>query len=168
MEDTIKSSSDSISDRQCCLIDNNKSCWRVASLFSFSGYIQKLTEKKRLRLYPSSSMDHNHICEHHKNLVESIRISPRRHKHSEDSSETNEENAGEVDLSQLKMRTLRRYRNHYKLKIPNGFTKTQWVSALMEHFRTLPVVEENVLNLFFKTVEVDRNRSDQRIDRGNT
>lgn len=92
---------------------------------------------------------HIYICDYHKSLIQSVRVRQRKRKDSEDdSNETDRDPLGsvhnlhhqqeavlvgrggdrdppEVDLFQLQINTLRRYKRHYKVPTRPGLNKAQ-------------------------------------------
>lgn len=78
---------------------------------------------------------HIYICDYHKGLIQSVRVRQRKRKDSEDdSNETDrdtisvqerERDIPEVDLFQLQINTLRRYKRHYKVTTRPGLNKAQ-------------------------------------------
>lgn len=77
-----------------------------------------------------NSARHSHICDYHKNRIQSVRSKKRRHRKDseDDSNETDTElstSMPEVDLVQLQMNTLRRYKRHYKVSARQGLNKNQ-------------------------------------------
>jgi len=164
-------------DQLCCLIDDNERCSRVAGNASYSKRIQKTVQQRKLRLHMDSSARHIYICDYHKGLIQSVRVRQRKRKDSEeDSNETDRDtlshqerdrDAPEVDLFQLQINTLRRYKRHYKLTTRPGLNKAQLAETLMRHFRTLPVVEKDALNLFLYTVKSNKNKLDLKPNNDN-
>ncbi|KAL1459499.1 hypothetical protein WDU94_011473, partial [Cyamophila willieti] len=107
---------------------------------------------------------HIYICEYHKCLIQSVR-NKRRRKDSEDDSNENDESP-DVDLFQLQVNTLRRYKKYFKVTTRPGMNKAQLAETLLKHFKTIPVVEKDVLSFFFYTVKSNTNKLDQK--NGNT
>jgi len=155
-------------DQLCCLIDDGERCTRPAGNASYSKRIQKTVQQRKLRLHMDSSARHIYICDYHKALIQSVRVRQRKRKDSEeDSNETDRDtltiadrDAPEVDLFQLQINTLRRYKRHYKVPTRQGLNKAQLAETLMRHFRTIPVVEKDALNVFLFTVKANRNKLD--------
>lgn len=67
---------------------------------------------------------HIYICDHHKELIQSLRTKRKRKDSEDDSGETDSEHP-EVDLYQLQVNTLRRYKKHYKVPVRQGLNKAQ-------------------------------------------
>ena len=84
---------------------------------------------------------HIYICDYHKSLIQSVRVRQRKRKDSEDDSNAETDHhpqetvsrdhrdhhrdAPEVDLFQLQINTLRRYKRHYKVPTRPGLNKAQ-------------------------------------------
>ncbi|XP_032786617.1 histone deacetylase complex subunit SAP30 homolog isoform X2 [Daphnia magna] len=120
---------------------------------------------------------HIYICDYHKSLIQSVRVRQRKRKDSEDdSNETDrdtlslqerERDTPEVDLFQLQINTLRRYKRHYKVPTRPGLNKAQLAETLMRHFRTIPVVEKEALHAFLFTVKSNKNKLDLKPNNDN-
>lgn len=67
---------------------------------------------------------HIYICEFHKGRIQGARTKRRRKDSEEDSNETDTD-LPEVDLYQLQVNTLRRYKKHYKVATRPGMNKAQ-------------------------------------------
>uniref|UniRef100_A0A1B6CVL7 Histone deacetylase complex subunit SAP30 Sin3 binding domain-containing protein n=1 Tax=Clastoptera arizonana TaxID=38151 RepID=A0A1B6CVL7_9HEMI len=104
---------------------------------------------------------HIYICDYHKSVIQSAR-SKRRRKDSEDDSNETDTDIPEVDLFQLQVNTLRRYKRHYKVATRPGLNKAQLADTLMKHFKTIPVSEKETLTYFFYTVKSNSNKLDQK------
>ena len=137
------------SDEFCCLIDDESGqrCRQKAGFASINPRIQKTVAQRRLKLTADNSARHSYICDYHKNRIQSVRSKRRRRKDSEDdSNETDMDTEStkldsiygkspssssssmpvpEVDLVQLQMNTLRRYKRHYKVSARQGLNKSQ-------------------------------------------
>lgn len=163
-------------DQLCCLIEfdqlieDGDRCPRPAGNASYSKRIQKTVQQRKLRLHMDSSARHIYICDYHKSLIQSVRVRQRKRKDSEDdSNETDrdtlslqerDQDMPEVDLFQLQINTLRRYKRHYKVPTRPGLNKAQLAETLMRHFRTIPVVEKEALHSFLYTVKSNKNKLD--------
>ncbi|MGH0137802.1 UNVERIFIED_CONTAM: hypothetical protein FKN15_034899 [Acipenser sinensis] len=112
--------------QSCCLIEDGERCGRSAGNASFSKRIQKSISQKKLKLDIDKSVRHLYICDFHKNFIQSIR-NKRKRKTSDDGGESPDHDAEvpEVDLFQLQVNTLRRYKRHYKLQTRPGLNKAQ-------------------------------------------
>ncbi|XP_051025829.1 histone deacetylase complex subunit SAP30 isoform X2 [Acomys russatus] len=71
-----------------------------------------------------------------------------------------------VDLYQLQVNTLRRYKRHFKLPTRPGLNKAQLVEIVGCHFRSIPVNEKDTLTYFIYSVKNDKNKSDLKVDSG--
>uniref|UniRef100_A0A8C9F927 SAP30 like n=1 Tax=Pavo cristatus TaxID=9049 RepID=A0A8C9F927_PAVCR len=112
--------------QSCCLIDDGDRCVRPAGNASFSKRIQKSISQKKVKLDIDKSVRHLYICDFHKNFIQSVR-NKRKRKTSDDGGDSPEHEADvpEVDLFQLQVNTLRRYKRHYKLQTRPGLNKAQ-------------------------------------------
>uniref|UniRef100_A0A2K6CKC4 SAP30 like n=1 Tax=Macaca nemestrina TaxID=9545 RepID=A0A2K6CKC4_MACNE len=71
-----------------------------------------------------------------------------------------------VDLFQLQVNTLRRYKRHYKLQTRPGFNKAQLAETVSRHFRNIPVNEKETLAYFIYMVKSNKSRLDQKSEGG--
>ncbi|XP_014313063.1 histone deacetylase complex subunit SAP30 [Myotis lucifugus] len=115
-----------------------------------------------------SAVRHLYICDYHKNLIQSVR-NRRKRKGSDDDggdSPVQDIDTPEVDLYQLQVNTLRRYKRHFKLPTRPGLNKAQLVEIVGCHFRSIPVNEKDTLTYFIYSVKNDKNKSDVKVDSG--
>ncbi|KAI7789847.1 Histone deacetylase complex subunit SAP30L [Triplophysa rosa] len=112
--------------QSCCLIEDGERCGRSAGNASFSKRIQKSISQKKLKLDIDKSVRHLYICDFHKNFIQSVR-NKRKRKTSDDGGESPDHDVEvpEVDLFQLQVNTLRRYKRHYKIPTRPGLNKAQ-------------------------------------------
>lgn len=71
---------------------------------------------------------HIYICDYHKQVIQCARTKQqqqRRRKDSEEDSGETDNDLPEVDLFQLQVGTLRRYKRHYKVPTRPGLNKAQ-------------------------------------------
>nr|XP_009937283.1 PREDICTED: histone deacetylase complex subunit SAP30 [Opisthocomus hoazin] len=110
---------------------------------------------------------HLYICDFHKNLIQSVR-NRRKRKGSDDDGDSpvQDVDTPEVDLYQLQVNTLRRYKRHFKLQTRPGLNKAQLVEIIGCHFRTIPVNEKDTLTYFIYSVKNDKNKPDLKMDSG--
>ncbi|XP_018577743.1 histone deacetylase complex subunit SAP30 homolog [Anoplophora glabripennis] len=148
-------------DQICCLIDNGERCCKPAGNASYSKRIQKTVTQRRLNLNIDNSVRHIYICDFHKMIIQCARTK-RRRKDSEDDSNETDTDVPEVDLYQLQVNTLRRYKRHYKVPMRQGLNKAQLADTLMKHFKTIPVKEKEVVTFFIYTVKTNANKLDQK------
>lgn len=123
----------------CCLREDGERCGRAAGNASFSKRIQKSISQKKVKIELDKSVRHLYICDYHKNLIQSVR-NRRKRKGSDDDggdSPVQDIDTPEVDLYQLQVNTLRRYKRHFKLPTRPGLNKAQLVEAyiLLESLR---------------------------------
>merc|ERR1711997_1411064 len=104
---------------------------------------------------------HIYICDFHKSVIQNLRTK-RKRKDSEDSAsgETDSEHP-EVDLFQLQVNTLRRYKKHYKVPVRQGLNKAQLADSMMRHFKTIPVPEKETLTFFIYMVKTNKSKLDR-------
>jgi len=65
---------------------------------------------------------HTYICDYHKMVIQSART---RQKKDSDDDPNDGDDLAEVDLYQLQVNTLRRYKKHYKISSRPGLNKAQ-------------------------------------------
>uniref|UniRef100_G1M6P1 Sin3A associated protein 30 n=1 Tax=Ailuropoda melanoleuca TaxID=9646 RepID=G1M6P1_AILME len=139
---------------------------RAAGNASFSKRIQKSISQKKVKIELDKSARHLYICDYHKNLIQSVR-NRRKRKGSDDDggdSPVQDIDTPEVDLYQLQVNTLRRYKRHFKLSTRPGLNKAQLVEIVGCHFRSIPVNEKDTLTYFIYSVKNDKNKSDLKVD----
>lgn len=158
-EDTMSSSRSS--ELQCCLLDNGKRCTRVAGNASYNKRIQKTVFQKKLKLQMDDRAGHIYICDFHKSVIQNLRTKRKRKESEDDSAETDTEHP-EVDLFQLQVNTLRRYKKQYKVPVRQGLNKAQLADSMMRHFKTIPVVEKEALTYFIYMVKTNKSKLDRR------
>nr|XP_005894467.1 PREDICTED: histone deacetylase complex subunit SAP30L [Bos mutus] len=151
----------------CCLIEDGERCVRPAGNASFSKRVQKSISQKKLKLDIDKSVRHLYICDFHKNFIQSVR-NKRKRKTSDDGGDSPEHDTDipEVDLFQLQVNTLRRYKRHYKLQTRPGFNKAQLAETVSRHFRNIPVNEKETLAYFIYMVKSNKSRLDQKSESG--
>ncbi|KAF7280505.1 SIN3-associated polypeptide 30 [Rhynchophorus ferrugineus] len=148
-------------DQICCLIDNGERCTKAAGNASYSKGIQKTVTQRRLNLSLDNTARHIYICDYHKKMIQFVRTKRRRKDSEEDSNETDTD-IPEVDLFNLQVNTLRRYKRHYKVPMRPGLNKAQLADNLMKHFKTIPVKATDVVTYFIYTVKINGNKLDQK------
>ncbi|XP_030067480.1 histone deacetylase complex subunit SAP30L [Microcaecilia unicolor] len=149
--------------QSCCLIDDAERCVRPAGNASFSKRIQKSISQKKLKLDIDKSVRHLYICDFHKNFIQSVR-NKRKRKTSDDGGDSpeHETDVPEVDLFQLQVNTLRRYKRHYKLQTRPGLNKAQLAETVSRHFRNIQVNEKETLTCFIYMVKSNKGRLEQK------
>ncbi|XP_029304677.1 histone deacetylase complex subunit SAP30L isoform X1 [Cottoperca gobio] len=117
--------------------------------------------------YQQLTVRHLYICDFHKNFIQSVR-NKRKRKTSDDGGESPDHDVEvpEVDLFQLQVNTLRRYKRHYKLQTRPGLNKAQLAETVSRHFRNIPVNEKETLTYFIYMVKSSKSRLDQKGDGG--
>uniref|UniRef100_A0A672R0N9 SAP30 like n=1 Tax=Sinocyclocheilus grahami TaxID=75366 RepID=A0A672R0N9_SINGR len=128
--------------QSCCLIEDGERCGRAAG-----------------------NVRHLYICDFHKNFIQSVR-NKRKRKTSDDGGESPDHDVEvpEVDLFQLQVNTLRRYKRHYKIQTRPGLNKAQLAETVSRHFRNIPVNEKETLTYFIYMVKSSKSRLDQKSD----
>ncbi|XP_061228619.1 histone deacetylase complex subunit SAP30 [Neopsephotus bourkii] len=151
----------------CCLREEGERCGRAAGNASFSKRIQKSISQKKVKIELDKSARHLYICDFHKNLIQSVR-NRRKRKGSDDDGDSpvQDIDTPEVDLYQLQVNTLRRYKRHFKLQTRPGLNKAQLVEIIGCHFRTIPVNEKDTLTYFIYSVKNEKNKPDLKMDSG--
>ncbi|XP_053145616.1 histone deacetylase complex subunit SAP30L isoform X2 [Hemicordylus capensis] len=116
-----------------------------------------------LRVEKEVRVRHLYICDFHKNFIQSVR-NKRKRKTSDDGGDSpeHETDVPEVDLFQLQVNTLRRYKRHYKLQTRPGLNKAQLAETVSRHFRNIPVNEKETLAYFIYMVKSNKSRLDQK------
>ena len=136
---------DPFNQQICCLVENGRQCTRIAGNACYSKKIQKTVAQRKLKLHMNDNVSctdntfltraldnidsfffqarHIYICDYHKDVIQSLR-SKRKRKDSDDDDETDSEHP-EVDLFQLQLNTLRRYKKHFKVPVRQGLNKAQ-------------------------------------------
>lgn len=147
----------------CCLLDDTDRCTRPAGNASYSKRIQKTVAQRKLKLNIDPSARHIYICDYHKGVIQSVRTK-RKRKDSEDDNGSNEQEMDipEVDLFQLQVNTLRRYKRHYKVPMRPGLNKAELADTLARHFRTIPIAEKEAITFFIYMVKNNKNKLDQK------
>ncbi|GFW35237.1 histone deacetylase complex subunit SAP30L [Trichonephila clavipes] len=114
----------------CCLLDEDERCTQPAGNASYNKRIQKTVAQKKLKLSIDPNARHIYICEYHKGVIQSIR-NKRKRKESEEDNGLNDQDMDipEVDLYQLQVSALRRYKRHYKIQTRQGVNKAQLAEA---------------------------------------
>lgn len=147
-------------NQTCCLVDSGRRCSRLAGNASYSKRIQKTVAQRKLKLHMDGAARHIYICDHHKNMIQSFRAKRKRKDSEDDSAETDSEYP-DVDLFQLQVNTLRRYKKHYKVPVRQGMNKSQLADCVMRHFKTIPVVEKDALTFFIYMIKTNKSKLDR-------
>lgn len=66
----------------------------------------------------------------------------------------------DVDLQQLQVNTLRRYKKHFRVQTRPGLNKMQLAEVLKCHFRTLPIIEKEAITYFVYIAKCYLNKLD--------
>ena len=69
-----------------------------------------------------------------------------------------------IDLFQLQMNTLRRYKKHYKVTSRPGLNKAQLAEFLTRHLKTIPVVEKEALTYFIYMIKTKKSRLEHVVE----
>lgn len=80
---------------------------------------------------------------------------------SGDTATTSNSSSSMVDLHQLQVNTLRRYKRHFRVQTRPGLNKMQLAESLQQHFRTMPIIEKEAITYFVYIVKCCRNKLDQ-------
>ncbi|XP_077284280.1 SIN3-associated polypeptide 30 [Arctopsyche grandis] len=146
----------------CCLVCNGDRCRRPAGNASYSKRIQSTAAQRRLRLHIDPAARHIYICDQHKAMIQSARTKQRRRKDSEDDSNEADTDVPDVDLFQLQVNTLRRYKRYYKVSTRPGLNKAQLADTIQKHFKSIPVNEKEIVTYFIYMVKTNGNKLDQK------
>ncbi|CAG2160181.1 unnamed protein product [Oppiella nova] len=152
----------------CCLVEDQQRCHRIAGNASYSKRIEKQVTQRKLRLTLDQRSNHSYICEHHKQMIQSMRTSnKRKRKDSDDDNEmvidTDGHTGGgahDVDLQALQVNTLRRYKKHYRIQTRPGINKSQLAETLQRHFKSMPIYEKEAITYFIYMVKCNKNKLD--------
>ncbi|XP_009890944.1 PREDICTED: histone deacetylase complex subunit SAP30L [Charadrius vociferus] len=125
--------------------------------------IKRGSQTNELKMKGTYEVRHLYICDFHKNFIQSVR-NKRKRKTSDDGGDSpeHETDVPEVDLFQLQVNTLRRYKRHYKLQTRPGLNKAQLAETVSRHFRNIPVNEKETLAYFIYMVKNNKSRLDQK------
>ena len=151
----------STGNQYCCLSENGRPCNRPASNASYSKRIQGTVAQRKLKLQLDPKAQHMYICEYHKSIIQTVRTK-RKRKDSEDSVDTVSSGNGRelIDLFQLQMNTLRRYKKHFKVTSRPGLNKSQLAESLTRHMKTIPVAEKEALTYFIYMIKTNKSKLD--------
>ncbi|KAF2346025.1 Histone deacetylase complex subunit SAP30 Sin3 binding domain [Trinorchestia longiramus] len=159
----------------CCLYDDEEKCTRDAGNAAYNKRIQRNVAQRKLKLHLDPESPHNYICEHHKHLIQSVRMKRKRRDSDEELMEPEQHTAPsttmsagssldtpEVELINLQVNTLRRFKKHYKISTKPGLNKAQLVDILWRQFVTIPVAEKECLTYFIYMIKNNKSKFDQR------
>jgi hypothetical protein len=78
---------------------------------------------------------------------------------------TKKEETAKVDFNKLNIRTLKRYKRRFKLKVRHNPTKTELVQAIAQHFNYVKVEEPEVLDAFLyrSSVQLQQQQQQQQL-----
>ncbi|KAL5012935.1 hypothetical protein ScPMuIL_011486 [Solemya velum] len=150
-------------NQTCCLLDNGDRCGRPAGNASYSVRIQKTVQQRKMKLKKDENAHHSYICDHHKNVIQSVRCKRKRKDSDDDNGSPGvDEDLPEIDFFQMPVNTLRRYKRHYKLSTRPGMNKAQLSDTVARHFKSIPVVEKEALTFFIYMAKNFKSRFDQK------
>lgn len=150
----------------CCLLENGIRCDRVAGNASFSAKIQKIVATKCMNIALDRSVRHTYICEHHKAIITVAKKATTQNNkvaypHVNLASGGGDiASSSDVDLQQLQVNTLRRYKRHFRVQTRPGLNKMQLAESLKGHFKTMPIIEKEAITYFVYIVKCYRNKLD--------
>lgn len=75
--------------------------------------------------------------------------------------------AMDVDLYQLQVNTLRRYKRHFRVQTRPGLNKLQLADSLKRHFKTMPIIEKEAITYFVYIVKCKKNKLDHNLKNSN-
>lgn len=108
-----------------------------------------MIQRTKLRLSIDETARHIYICDHHKNIIQTMRSINKRKKKDDDDDSIDEysfnnnmnydlDDLPVVDLSNLQVNTLRRYKRHYRVSTKPGINKSQLVEVfIFDTFRII-------------------------------
>ncbi|XP_014248743.1 histone deacetylase complex subunit SAP30 homolog isoform X2 [Cimex lectularius] len=137
-------------------------CHRKAGNASYSKRIQKIVTQRKLKLHLDQGARHIYICDYHKSVIQSARSKRGNNKYSDDDSDVEQM---EIDLSQLSVNTLRRYKKHFNVNTKHGLNKAQLADKLTQHFRTIQITdktEKSITNRFMYLMRINGNKLDRK------
>ncbi|XP_018025787.1 histone deacetylase complex subunit SAP30L isoform X1 [Hyalella azteca] len=156
----------------CCLLDDDEKCGRPAGNAAYNKRIQRNVAQRKLKLHLDPDSSHNYICEHHKHLIQSVRMKRKRRDSDEELIEPDQlasasmpgssSDTPEVELANLQVNTLRRFKKHYKINTKPGLNKAQLADILWRQFVTIPVIEKECLTYFIYMIKNNKSKFDQR------
>eukprot|EP00088_Acartia_fossae_P070593 TRINITY_DN9504_c0_g1_i1.p1 TRINITY_DN9504_c0_g1~~TRINITY_DN9504_c0_g1_i1.p1 ORF type:complete len:222 (-),score=40.22 TRINITY_DN9504_c0_g1_i1:195-860(-) len=149
------------SQQHCCLMDGGKRCLRPAGNASYSKRIQKTVSQRNMKLSLDQNSRHIYICEFHKAMIQTVRVKRKRRESEESGGTDSVADTPHVDLFQLQMNTLRRYKKHFKVTSRPGINKTQLAESLTRHFKTIPVAEKEALTFFIYMIKTRQSKLDR-------
>lgn len=161
----------------------------MAGNASFSLKIQKIVGTKGMNITLDPTVRHTYICEHHKAVITVAKKAPTIARepaqvrqvnnskgvgaYAQHVNQTGGDNIAsasgsssgggggvDVDLQQLQVNTLRRYKRHFRIQTKPGLNKMQLAEAMKGHFRTLPIIEKEAITYFVYIVKCYRNKLD--------
>ncbi|XP_076447011.1 uncharacterized protein LOC143284226 [Babylonia areolata] len=136
----------------CCVLDKGHKCDNPAGRAKLKGKAQHPDLKH------DESKSHNHVCTIHEALIKgftrkgkqtqeqcSQKVFSRKRKRTQE-----EEDEPQVDFSTLSIQSLRKYKKKYKITHRSGVEKAQLEETVAQHFKSIDVVEGEVVTNFFK------------------
>ncbi|KAH9390966.1 Histone deacetylase complex subunit sap30l [Tyrophagus putrescentiae] len=162
----------------CCLVENGIKCSRPSGNASYSKRIEKQASGQSFDRHTP----HTYICEHHKQIIQSIRTSGKRKRKDDDnghdddlSNDVHDRNdsyasgparafnttAYDIDLQTLQVNTLRRYKKTFRVQTKPGLNKTQLAEELTRHFRmNIRVDEKEIIHNFMSNIKSNNNKAE--------
>jgi histone deacetylase complex subunit SAP30 len=131
---------------------------------SYSRSVQLTVAQRRLRIALDPAAGHAYICDHHKNIIQAVRRSrPRRVSEDDSGDPEDEEEGADIDLMQLQINTLRRYKRQFKVSARPGLSKAQLAETCNRHFQGLPVADKETIATFVYMIK----KSGSKLDKEN-
>lgn len=110
---------------------------------------------------PGAQLAYGHFAGPHPNQVGSVDVMMAGNFDNAGGDSIPSSSGGvEVDLQQLQVNTLRRYKRHFRVQTRPGLNKMQLAESLKSHFRTLPIIEKEAITYFVYIVKCYRNKLD--------
>lgn len=101
-----------------------------------------------------------HYPDHHSNQMVPMDTINMKYVNTGGDSIPSSSGGVDVDLQQLQVNTLRRYKRHFRVQTRPGLNKLQLAESLKHHFRTLPIIEKEAITYFVYIVKCHRNKLD--------
>eukprot|EP01137_Pigoraptor_chileana_P008908 Opistho-2@56410 len=155
---------------RCAILDDKVRCERPATNNMLSNRVLKELANGKLKIALDSDAGHSRICQQHKMQISAQRKKDKpaapnpptgTTKGSKQQAQGTESADLEVDLNSLQVNALKRYKRHYKLATRHNMNKPDLVQAVMKHFKSQAVVENDFLTNFIEIVKSEKNKLDK-------
>ncbi|KAA0196591.1 hypothetical protein HAZT_HAZT008253 [Hyalella azteca] len=130
----------------CCLLDDDEKCGRPAGNAAYNKRIQRNVAQRKLKLHLDPDSSHNYICEHHKHLIQSVRMKRKRRDSDEELIEPDQLASASMPGSSS---------DTPEVELAN-------LQILWRQFVTIPVIEKECLTYFIYMIKNNKSKFDQR------